>query len=40
MCRRAKLFAVLVVVLFVDEGIEDPNTTISGPISAHQRNAI
>ena len=25
---------------FVIEGIEDPNTTISGPSSARQRNAI
>ena len=24
----------------VDEGIEDPNTTINGPSSARQRNAI
>ena len=24
----------------VDEGIEDPNTTKSGPSSAHQQNAI
>ena len=27
-------------VFLVDEGREDPNTTISGPSSAHQRNAI
>ena len=26
--------------LLVDEGREDPNTTISGPSSASQRNAI
>ena len=25
---------------FVDEGIEDRNTAINGPSSAHQRNAI
>ena len=24
----------------VDEGIDDPNTTINGPPSARQRNAI
>ena len=28
------------VAVFVDEGIEDPNSTISGPSSARQRNAI
>ena len=28
------------VVFLVDEGREDPNTTISGPSSACQRNAI
>ena len=26
-------------VFFVDEGRDDPNTTISGPTSARQRNA-
>ena len=26
--------------LLVDEGREDANTTLSGPSSAHQRNAI
>ena len=33
-------FVAVFVVFFVDEGIEDPNTTISGPSSARQRNAI
>ena len=28
------------VVFLVDEGIEDPHTTMSGPSSARQRNAI
>ena len=27
-------------VFLVDEGIEDRNTAINGPSSAHQRNAI
>ena len=27
-------------LLLVDEGWEDPNTTISGPLSARKRNAI
>ena len=31
---------VFVLVFLVDEGREDPNTTISGPSSAQQRNAI
>ena len=29
-------FCFVTVLFFVDEGIEDPNTTISGPSSAHQ----
>ena len=28
------------MVYLVDEGREDPNTTISGPLSARQRNVI
>ena len=28
------------IVFLVDEGREDPNTTISGPLSARQRNTI
>ena len=28
------------VFFLVDEGIEDPNTTINGPSLARQRNAI
>ena len=28
------------VFFLVDEGSDDPNTTISGPTSARQRNAI
>ena len=28
------------IIILVDEVIEDPNTTINGPSSAHQRNAI
>ena len=30
----------LITFFLVDEGIEDPNTDINGPSSAHQRNAI
>ena len=30
----------LTFFFIVDEGWEDPNTTISGPSSARQRNAI
>ena len=33
-CQRGSRF------FLVDEGIEDPNTTINGPSSARQRNAI
>ena len=29
-----------VVFFFVDEGRQDPNTTVRGPSSASQRNAI
>ena len=28
------------IFFFVDEGIEDPNTAINGPLSARQRNVI
>ena len=31
---------VTFLVFFVDEEIEDRNTAINGPSSAHQRNAI
>ena len=31
---------IVVVFILVDEGREDPSTTISGPSSARQRNAI
>ena len=31
---------ILTTFFLVDEGREDPNTTISGPSSARQRNAI
>ena len=27
-------------ICFVDEGIEDPNTTINGPLSSRQQNTI
>ena len=27
-------------ICFFDEGIEDPNTTINGPLSARQQNTI
>ena len=30
----------LTTFFLVDEGMEDPNATISGPPSARQRNAI
>ena len=33
-------FCFFFVFVLVDEGREDPNTTISGPSSARQRNAI
>ena len=29
-----------IIIFLVDEGREDPNTIISGPSSARQRNAI
>ena len=38
-CQRGSNFDV-VFFFIVDEGWEDPNTTISGPSSACQRNAI
>ena len=34
------VFFFLFSLFLVDEGREDPNTTISGPSSARQRNAI
>ena len=36
-CQRGSNFDN---VFLVDEGREDPNTTISGPSSARQRNVI
>ena len=37
--RGGILLTMFFVVFFlVVEGIEDPNTTLSGPSSAHQRN--
>ena len=40
-CTLARSQKILSEVLFlVDEGSEDLNTTISGPSSARQRNAI
>ena len=40
-CQRGtKLTFFLFCFLLVDEGREDPSTTISGPSSAHQQNAI
>ena len=36
-CQRGSKFDN---VFLVYEGIEDPNTDINGPSSAHQRNAI
>ena len=38
-CQRGSKFEVFFAFL-VDEGIEDPNTAINGPLLAHQRNAI
>ena len=35
-----KFMTFFFFIFLVDEGIEDLNTTISGPSSAHQRNAI
>ena len=35
-CKRGSKFDIFLV----DEGIEDPKTTINGPLSARQRNAI
>ena len=41
LCQRGSNFDIVVVVVFLDdEGRKDPNTTISGPSSTHQRNAI
>ena len=31
---------IIVLYFLVDEELEDPNTTINGPSSARQRNAI
>ena len=45
-CQRGSNFDIFFVLFFffffffVDEVTEDPNTTISGPSSALQRNAI
>ena len=41
-CQRGSNFDNVFFVLFflIDEGREDPSTTISGPSSARQRNAI
>ena len=41
-CQRGSKFDNVSFFLFflVDDGIEDPNTTIHGPSSARQRNAI
>ena len=41
-CQRGSNFdnVFCFVVFLVDEEREDPSTTISGPSSAHQRNAI
>ena len=36
-CQRGSKFDN---AFFLVEGIEDPNTAINGPSSAHQRNAI
>ena len=36
----SKFDNVFLVFFLVDEGIEDPNVTISGPSSARQQNAI
>ena len=41
-CQRGSKFVTFFFFFFllVDEGIEDPNTTIDRPSSARQRNAI
>ena len=41
-CQRGSKFenVFFSILFYVDEGIEDPNTTISGPSLARQRNAI
>ena len=40
-CQRGSNFVVFFFFFFlVDEGREDPSTTISGPSSARQRNAV
>ena len=40
-CQTGSKFDVFVLKTFlVDEGREDPNTTISGPSSARQRNRV
>ena len=36
-CQRGSNFDTF---FLVDEGREDPSTTVSGPSSAHQKNAI
>ena len=38
-CQMGSNFDGLLVVFLVDKGREDPNTAISGPMSARQRNA-
>ena len=37
-CQRGSNFDNFFSFFLVDEGWDDPNTTISGPSSAHQRN--
>ena len=39
-CQRGSNFDKFFFLLLVDEGREYPNTTISGPSLARQRNAI
>ena len=38
--RGGPNFIKFFFAFLVDERIEDPNVTINGPLSAHQRNAI
>ena len=38
--RGPNLITIFFFFFFFDKGIEDPNTTINGPSSARQRNAI
>ena len=38
-CQRGSNFENVLFSFLVDEGREDPNTTIRGPSLAHQRNA-